>query len=158
MTTTLKCPACDGQLSTYTAGNVTVDICKERCGGVWFDAGELEKFDEPHEEAPLALLKAIPIQTVVVDRSKTRICPRCNPHAPLQQRIFDEMHQMQIDQCDVCHGTWVDLGELSALRNNNRDAELRRNVINDYFGQAQNQSSGERSKRSLKGVLELLFK
>ena len=47
----MECPACGKQLQQMTAGDVTVDVCKGGCGGMWFDNYELKKFDEPHESA-----------------------------------------------------------------------------------------------------------
>ena len=35
------CPSCDGPLSRVPLAEVTAEIC-QRCGGAWFDAGELE--------------------------------------------------------------------------------------------------------------------
>jgi ribosomal protein L37AE/L43A len=36
----LNCPKCDGKLVETAYEAVKVDVC-EKCGGVWFDAGEL---------------------------------------------------------------------------------------------------------------------
>jgi Zn-finger nucleic acid-binding protein len=33
----MKCPACKNVLQEMTVDNVTVDICKGGCGGIWFD-------------------------------------------------------------------------------------------------------------------------
>ena len=52
----MKCPACSNRLQEMTVAGVTVDICKDGCGGIWFDNFEMKKFDEPHEPACLALL------------------------------------------------------------------------------------------------------
>ena len=47
----MNCPACERALVTKTVHGVDLDICDGGCGGVWFDAFELTKFDECHEEA-----------------------------------------------------------------------------------------------------------
>ena len=52
----MKCPVCSNLLEAMTAGDVTVDVCKGGCGGIWFDNFELKKFDEPCESAGEALL------------------------------------------------------------------------------------------------------
>ncbi len=36
----LACPKCDGTLQETTFENIKIDVC-DKCGGVWFDAGEL---------------------------------------------------------------------------------------------------------------------
>ena len=42
----MKCPACDRELTETQVGAVAVDICQGGCGGVWFDAFELQRVDE----------------------------------------------------------------------------------------------------------------
>lgn len=42
----------------------------------------------------------------------TMACPRCD--GKLHQKAFDEV---TIDQCDHCHGVWLDAGELEQLVN-----------------------------------------
>ena len=41
MSDSLSCPKCDGQLVLVTHEHVEVDRCVE-CGGIWFDATEME--------------------------------------------------------------------------------------------------------------------
>lgn len=41
-TSSLRCPRCDGSLKPTTFEEGEVDVC-EKCGGIWLDAGELEK-------------------------------------------------------------------------------------------------------------------
>ncbi|MCA9808922.1 MAG: zf-TFIIB domain-containing protein [Candidatus Dadabacteria bacterium] len=38
----MKCPKCGGQLHEVSFRGVSIDRCSS-CGGVWLDAGELEK-------------------------------------------------------------------------------------------------------------------
>ena len=38
----MRCPRCDGTLSSKTFEGVEVDTC-DKCGGVWLDSGELEQ-------------------------------------------------------------------------------------------------------------------
>ena len=39
----MKCPACKSPLREKGAGEMTLDICYGGCGGIWFDASELER-------------------------------------------------------------------------------------------------------------------
>lgn len=41
----LLCPRCKFDMKKLIKGNVVIDICK-KCGGMWVDAGELEKLAE----------------------------------------------------------------------------------------------------------------
>lgn len=36
----IECPKCDGSLKETAYENIKIDAC-DKCGGVWFDAGEL---------------------------------------------------------------------------------------------------------------------
>ena len=44
-------PACAKILTTRTAGRITVDVCEQGCGGLWFDRYELMSVDEADESA-----------------------------------------------------------------------------------------------------------
>ena len=73
----MECPACSNSLQQMTVGDVTVDVCKGGCGGIWFDNFELKKFDEPHESAGQTLLDIERDQTMVLDYEKRLNCPKC---------------------------------------------------------------------------------
>jgi len=49
----MKCVKCDGRLVTVRVDDVDVDQC-DRCGGVWFDAHELERVLGRGHLTPLA--------------------------------------------------------------------------------------------------------
>ena len=66
----MNCPACPNQLQQMTVDDITVDVCKGGCGGIWFDNFELKKFDEPHEAAGEELLDVDRDQSLVVDTEK----------------------------------------------------------------------------------------
>src|ERR1044071_6617213 len=41
----MQCPACFNELSPFHVGSVAVDVCQGSCGGIWFDAFELQRVD-----------------------------------------------------------------------------------------------------------------
>ncbi|MCM3904571.1 MAG: zf-TFIIB domain-containing protein [Pyrinomonadaceae bacterium] len=43
---TMKCPRCDGQLHEIKFEDVAIDTC-DKCGGCWFDSGELAQLTRP---------------------------------------------------------------------------------------------------------------
>src|SRR2546427_1627903 len=47
----MKCPACFNDLTEIQVGSLKVDVCQGGCGGIWFDAFELQKADEEEEVA-----------------------------------------------------------------------------------------------------------
>ena len=63
----MKCPACRNELTPFHVRDLTVDVCQGGCGGIWFDAFELQKVDEPREIAGEPLLNIQRDEGLVVD-------------------------------------------------------------------------------------------
>ena len=110
----MRCPACDRDLTTRSAGGVAVDVCDGGCGGIWFDRAEFAKFDEPHEHAGEGLLD-IATDGRPVDLDARRTCPRCGD-MPMQRHFSSVERRVAVDECPQCGGVWLDTGELSAIR------------------------------------------
>ncbi len=153
----MKCPACNNELTKYDAGGVEVDICRDHCGGIWFDDGEFQHYDEAHESAPQVLLQVIRNATVVIDRNKARPCPRCDGQT-LTKRFYDEAREMQIDQCPSCAGVWLDPGELEVIRDENEGSVDRTFVIDSFYRNATSGNVPPEHQKRIKAVLGLLFK
>lgn len=110
----LNCPACSKPLDGVIAGDITIDLCMNGCGGIWFDWNELKKFDEPHEFAPelaLASPKAVDRNAI----ADLRACPRCAGEV-LCRRYYDIKNEVEVDQCLKCSGIFLDAGELLTIR------------------------------------------
>ncbi len=110
----MKCPACYDELRELQVGSLKVDACPA-CGGVWFDAFELQKADDEEEVVGERLQQINRDSGVVVDPSKKRQCPRCEG-VKLHRHFFSAQRRVQIDQCPNCAGYWLDAGELAAIR------------------------------------------
>ena len=80
----MKCPACEHELHEIVADNVKVDACTEGCGGVWFDAFELKKMDEPDEMAGEKLLDLKKKEGVEILHKRSRRCPKCRDVTMMQ--------------------------------------------------------------------------
>ena len=106
----MKCPACSNELQEMTVADVTVDVCKGGCGGIWFDNLELKKFDAPHESAGQALLNVERDETVQVDRTKRLKCPKCDDIV-MMRHFFSVKKDVEVDECPGCGGFWLDAGE-----------------------------------------------
>jgi len=130
----MKCPACENQLQRMTVANVTVDVCKGGCGGIWFDNFELKKFDEPHESAGEALLDVGLSKTVAVDHSKRLKCPRCDDIV-MMRHFFGVKHKVEVDECPGCGGIWLDAGELKHIRSLFETEQQRERAANEYFSE-----------------------
>jgi uncharacterized protein len=110
----MKCPACFNELAEIQLGEVPLDVCQGGCGGIWFDAFELQRLDDPTEVAgPLLQIKKS--QSLSVDFERKRECPRC-AGVKLYRHFFSARRKVQVDQCPNCGGYWLDAGELEQIR------------------------------------------
>jgi hypothetical protein len=109
----MKCPACKNSLREKNTGGMTVDICYGGCGGIWFDAAELERVSV---SAPAAttLHSIWQIQPGNVQPTEARLCPRC-PEQVLERSWYSDLKQVEIDRCPKCGGIWLDAGEFSSI-------------------------------------------
>lgn len=119
----MKCPACFNQLTTLQVGSLEVDVCQGGCGGIWFDAFELQQVDQPSEVAGEALLHIQRDEGIVLDMSRKRDCPRCGEGMKLHRHFFSAKRKVEVDQCPNCGGYWLDAGELAAIRAETAEAE-----------------------------------
>lgn len=111
----MKCPACDYDLTEMELGGVKVDACHGGCGGIWFDAFELQRVDEQREVPTQHLLRIQSNPQLRVDASRKRACPRCDG-IKLKRHFFSAKKQVEVDHCPNCAGYWLDAGELEKIR------------------------------------------
>ena len=100
-------------------GSVAVDVCNGGCGGIWFDAFELNQVDEAHEAAGEHLLHIERDPSLQVDYARKRACPRCDG-IKLKRHLFNPKIKVQVDHCPNCAGYWLDDGELDKIRQEKR--------------------------------------
>mgnify|MGYP000019262545 CR=1 FL=1 len=117
----MKCPACSKDLVQTTVSDVELDLCKNGCGGIWFDRGEIQKFDDTTEFVPPEI---IPTNRPSSDTLNPfpRACPKC-PGDNLMRQNYDWKNPVEIDMCWKCGGVWVDINELTAIREGGGDRE-----------------------------------
>jgi hypothetical protein len=128
----MKCPACGRALQTILVGDVSVEVCKGGCSGLWFDNYELRKFDDPHETAGEALLNVPRDETVKVDYTRKRNCPKCEKVVMLRH-FFNVKRQVEIDECPRCAGVWLDYGELGMIRKTHMSQQDLEKAVEEYF-------------------------
>ena len=128
----MKCPSCEGPLQEMTVGDVVVDVCQGGCGGIWFDNYEIQKFDESHEAAGEQLLDIEQDESLVIDRTRRRKCPKCT-HLVMMRHFFSVKKEVEVDECPGCGGFWLDAGELAKIRSLFQTEEERHQAAHDYF-------------------------
>jgi hypothetical protein len=110
----MKCPACFNELKSLQVGKLTVDACEGGCGGIWFDAFELQQADEQTEEVGERLLEISRDKRIRVDPTRKRDCPRDGNK--LRRHFFSAKRRVEVDECPNCGGYWLDAGELALIR------------------------------------------
>src|SRR5579859_2518572 len=107
----MRCPACFNPLRQVQVGEMMVDVCQDGCGGIWFDAFELQHVDQPTEALGETLLEIRRDPQLRVDPARKRDCPRCKD-MKLRRHFFSARRRVEVDECPNCGGYWLDAGEL----------------------------------------------
>lgn len=128
----MKCPVCDCMMEEVVIEGIAVDVCKQGCGGLWFDNFELQKVDEPHESAGESLLQIATGKNAEIDHSQRRKCPKCED-AIMMRHFFSVKKEVEVDECPNCGGFWLDSGELGRIRSQYASEEERKEAAKAYF-------------------------
>ena len=85
---------------------VRVDICPQ-CKGMWLDHGELKALVE-------ARMSERSGPEVLAHAKRTEFdCPDCGQ--PLFKRRFERRSKIRIEQCSLCAGIFLDVGQLKQV-------------------------------------------
>ncbi len=147
----MKCPACECKMEEVVVEDIAVDVCKQGCGGLWFDKFELQKVDEPHESAGESLLQISMEGSAATDHSQRRKCPKCEDII-LMRHFFSVKKEVEVDECPSCGGFWLDYGELGRIRSQYATDEERKMAARAYF---ENIFGGELKKMQEEGQEKL---
>lgn len=155
--TRYPCPVCLGvklvKLKPAKESDLVVDYCK-RCGGVWFDAGEVPLLRQCNAKAVATRITLRPdvhrmrchgcgaavgrnaLQCQACSWHNVLECPGCRrPLVPM------EREGLRIDICRQCRGAWFDNielvtiwnAEVAALAERSHDTPTPAGVTADYF-------------------------
>jgi Zn-finger nucleic acid-binding protein len=113
----LQCPSCRTDMQESVTRQVTIDSC-EKCGGAWFDEGELARVFTGQDVAAALLIFQVkePVEL---------LCPRCHKS---MQRIGFPGNPLLMEQCTACRGLWVtpdDIPNIQALLSRSQRAARR---------------------------------
>lgn len=127
------CPTCNGNLSTVEIESIELDVCKDGCGGIWFDRFELQKMDEPHEFTDENLISVLCVESPAGQgESKRYNCPKCKDIV-MMRNFWSTKKEIEIDHCPKCAGYWLDEGELFKIRNQFKTEEERKQAASEYY-------------------------
>lgn len=130
----MRCPACGNVMEEMAVADIKVDVCRRGCGGVWFDRFEIQKVDEVHESAGEMLIDIERDESVEVDQSKRRKCPKCK-NVVMMRHFFTVKREIEVDECPGCAGMWIDHGELEKMRDQFADEEARDEAAEKRFSE-----------------------
>ncbi|UCG87241.1 MAG: zf-TFIIB domain-containing protein [Gemmatimonadota bacterium] len=136
----LPCPTCLGvameKLKPVRDHELVLDYCR-RCGGVWFDAGEVRAL---RQVRPKGLGGAVELREtafrmpchscLTAMNRDAQQCPACGwknlLNCPKCQQRMERMERdgLTLDACRSCRGVWFDNHELAQIWN----MEMRRNL------------------------------
>ncbi len=93
-------------MDAKTVNGVAIDECP-KCGGRWYDMGELGKSVANPEK--FAQIKDSPLFR---PRAGERLCPHCNKKMT-NGGLVNEF--LRVDMCEGCKGFWLDKNEIALL-------------------------------------------
>ena len=127
---TICCPACGKTMKKIfiPSAGISVDICTDGCGGIFFDNQELQKFNHASSDVSIIQKELEGKSFTKVDESETRICPACGK--PMVKTSIKGIG-IQIDTCYSCGGIFLDNGELDAIRKGVRKTSVE-NIKKEY--------------------------
>ena len=109
----MKCPNCRIDLVSQDLKGIVLDHC-EKCDGLWFDKGELDRAKNEADENLEGFDYPLWIETDKMSAAKgNRLCPKC--HENMAVVNYAGYEDVPVDLCHTCHGVWLDKGELERI-------------------------------------------
>ncbi len=106
----MRCPKCRADMEPIEFDGTEIDRCKT-CGGIWFDAGEIEVMRDKQAAA------AIDTGDASVGKKSNAIddypCPRCS--GTMVRVVDPQQTHIWYETCSGCSGSFLDAGELLDL-------------------------------------------
>ena len=106
----MRCPKCRSDMEQVEYEGTEVDRC-ETCKGIWFDAGEIELLRDKRAAA------AIDTGDAKVGKKSNALdqypCPRCS--GSMVRVVDPQQPHIWFEVCGLCHGSFLDAGELRDL-------------------------------------------
>ena len=106
----MRCPKCRADMEQVEYEGTEIDRCTI-CGGIWFDAGEIDIMRDEKAAAAIDTGDASKgKQTNMIDRYR---CPRCS--GSMVRMVDPDQPHIWYETCSSCSGSFLDAGELRDL-------------------------------------------
>jgi Zn-finger nucleic acid-binding protein len=110
----LRCPRCDEPMAVQAIrvgeAPAAIDVCAMGCGGIWLDDADLRAGVRVSDDLTGVSIKP----TCTPDTAQPVPCPVCA--RTMQRYQWNYTSTVQLDQCPENHGTWIDHGEVQAMK------------------------------------------
>ena len=100
----MNCPVCS-QLMVEKDFDFNVHICESGCKGIWFDHGELQKFDKKNARLGDALQAALNYPRTNDKKRPPLKCPKCN--MVMHTHKYSSAQEVNVDECYGCGGFFL---------------------------------------------------
>ncbi|MFC1538856.1 zf-TFIIB domain-containing protein [Candidatus Latescibacterota bacterium] len=142
------CPVCVNEMIEENFGGVAVDVCKNGCRGIWFDWAEIVKLDERNEGFGKALEEALKYPQTNEENRGNILCPKCG--IPMHIHKYKSSKEINVDECYVCGGFFLDSGELQVIRDTfmseEEEEQYNKSLLNDMPEYQEAQKDLEKQK------------
>ncbi|MCK5851634.1 zf-TFIIB domain-containing protein [bacterium] len=156
----MNCPICNINLNPIVCENQEIDLCK-KCGGVWFDKGELLKVVNSllnkNKVDPQTVIESY--SKKVIDSNKVkqlvRKCPRCLTDMQIYNYSYDS--NIFLDKCCKCNGIWADKGEMQAVAKHLKGNPMMNNYAHSLIKECTKLQESKSNKGKIIAVIIFLF-
>ena len=115
----MRCPKCRSDMEQIDYEGTEIDRC-DSCGGMWFDAGEIEQLRD--KQAAAAIDTGDKRSGKTQNALDNYACPRCS--GTMVRVVDPRQPHIWFETCGACHGSFLDAGELR---------DMSRVTIADFF-------------------------
>ncbi|MBR1977420.1 zf-TFIIB domain-containing protein [bacterium] len=129
----LTCPACGSKMEKVLIKHTgfNIDICLNGCGGIFFDNREFKYFDEKAENIKQIEKLTAGKEFIHASESLIRTCPACK--SKMVKNYSSANKTIEIDECYICGGKFLDNQELQKIRAEYETEEDRSNAVIEAF-------------------------
>lgn len=150
------CPACGKKMHKIFIEHTGfhIDICLDGCGGIFFDNREFKQFDEQVENIEAIEHATAGKNFYQADENFKRYCPVCK--TPMVKNFSSANRNIEIDECYVCGGKFLDNQELQKIRAEYETEADRSNAVIHSFIKSLPEGYAAELKNSgtLEGVID----